>query len=171
MKFLIRLLIVILKMLQSIPYETVIQTLDRKLLPKEKSKPTRYPQKIQISFKHGAVFLNEVKIISGKSAIANKIFETLFDQFIRDKKSGLETRNHIFVAVKKLAKILEDNGFVIADIEKQVRWPLNKIRRFVKSVPELCVLLENEEIIENQRCSGIDSKNHGYRLNANLVFV
>jgi hypothetical protein len=158
-------------MLQSIPYEVVIQTLDRKLLHKEKPKPTRCLPKIQIIFKRGAVFLNEVKIISEKAVIANKIFEILFDQFIKDKKMGLETTNHVFISVKKLSKILEDKGLVITDIEKQVRWPLNKVRRLTKSVQELSVLLEDEEIVEMQRCSGIGSKNHGYRLNAKLLFV
>jgi hypothetical protein len=171
MKFLIRLLIITLKLLQRIPYEAVIQALDRKLLTKGKPAPARCSPKIQVSFKHGSVFLNEMKIISEKSAIANKIFEILFDQFIKDKKSGFETNNHMFVAVKRLAKILEDNGFVITDVEKQVRWPLNKIRRLAKSIPEVCILLGNEEIIEMQRCRGIDSKDHGYRLNAKLIFV
>jgi hypothetical protein len=74
MKFLIRLLISILKLLQRIPYETVIQTLDRKLLTKEKPAPARGSPKIQISFKGGAVFLNEVKIIGKESENLHKIF-------------------------------------------------------------------------------------------------
>jgi hypothetical protein len=74
MKFLIRLLIIALRLLQRIPYETVIQTLDRKLLTKENPVSTRYSPKIQISFKGGAVFLNEVKIIGKESENLHKIF-------------------------------------------------------------------------------------------------
>jgi hypothetical protein len=170
MIFLIKLLIAALKLLQKVPYETAIRKLNHKVLARERHNLTCNQYKIQISFKHGAVFLNKTKIINEKAVTAGRIFEILFDQFIKDKKSGLDANNHTFVSIKRLAKTLENNGFVITDVEKQVRWPLNKIRRLTRGSHELCVP-ENEEIIEIRRCGGIDSKDYGYRLNARLVFV
>jgi hypothetical protein len=120
-----------LKLLQRIPCEAVIQALDRKLLTKGKPVSAKCLPKIQISFKHGAVFLNEVKIIGKESENLHKIFRIFLDQFLNDAIHGEACSDFKLVNIHEIAELSENAGLTPLDTEKQVRRQINRLQKII----------------------------------------
>jgi hypothetical protein len=118
--------------------------------------------KIQISFKHRVVFLNEVKIIGKESENLHKIFRVFLDQFLNDAIHGKACSDFKLVNIHEIAELLENAGLTILDTEKQVRRQVNRLQKIVHDKFNL-------PIIESVRWTGIDAKSFGYRLNPKLI--
>jgi hypothetical protein len=157
MKFLIKLLIAVLKLLQKLPYETIIQKLNSRLLTREKPVLPKNLPKIQISFQHGTMFLDDVEIIGAESQNLHKIFRIFLDQFIHDAIDGRIHTDFKLLNMHEIAELLEKAGLTILDPEKQVRRQINRLQKITHDKFNL-------PIIESVRWTGVGAKSFGYRL-------
>jgi hypothetical protein len=70
-----------LELLQKFPYKKVIESLKQKLLEEFEVSQNVILPKAEVNFKHGAIFINDVEIISKEAENLYKIFRIFLINF------------------------------------------------------------------------------------------
>jgi hypothetical protein len=121
------------------------------------------PRKLlELQVVEGRVYINGVEIINKKAASCLNIFRILFRQFLHDCEKELPPEKHTLLNINQLEKLL---GLSLeADLEHQIRKPLNKMQKTIKATlaKELGLSIERNDVIQTL---GWQRSSHGYRIN------
>lgn len=162
MKNLIKITIYLLKILQNFPYEKTISYLQTLLTSKNDIEISpKIEGKLEINFKNEAIYINDIEIISTKAINLQKIFRILLEQFLQDSMEGKDFDNFRSLDIHNFSEILENNGSIIFDKEKQVRRPINRLQKAL-------YIKFGVKIIDTIRYS-YARKQSGYRLSPQII--
>lgn len=121
------------------------------------------PKKLlELQVMEGTVYINDIEVINKKAASCLNVFRVLFKQFLQDCGEELLPERHTLLNINQLEKHL---GLSLeADLEHQIRKPLNIIQRTIKATlaEKLGLSIERNDVIQTL---GWQRSSHGYRIN------
>jgi hypothetical protein len=110
-----------------------------------------------VSIKEDGIYLNDIKIIDKKAELQFAIFKILLRQHVL---SLIESKRNSLNAYQ-IASELEKQGFVITDVERQIRQAIYKIKTNILKNHDRRAY---EDIIQSKT-------GHGYHIGKNVVII
>jgi hypothetical protein len=124
------------------------------------------PKKLlELQVIEGTVYINNIEVINKKAVSCLNVFRVLFKQFLHNFETELPPEKHTLLSMNQLEKRL--NLSLDADLEHQIRKPLNAIQRTIKTLlaKELGLNVERNDVIQTLGWPGSSGRDYGYRIN------
>lgn len=117
------------------------------------------------------VYVNDIEIINKKAGSCLNVFRVLFRQFLHDCGKELPPTKHTLLSINQLEKSL--NLSLEADLEHQIRKPLNTMQRTIKATlaKKLGLNIERNDVIQTVGWPGSSCRDYGYRINPFNVVI
>ncbi|MDR1139419.1 MAG: hypothetical protein LBJ80_04175 [Rickettsiales bacterium] len=141
---------------------TSLQVLPASYISLKRVEPIVPTKLLELQVVKGMVYVNSVEVINKKAVSCLNIFRILFKQFLHDCEKELPPEKHTLLNINQLEKLL---GLSLeADLEHQIRRPLNKMQKMIKATlaKELGLSIERNDVIQTL---GWQRLSHGYRIN------